>query len=164
MTVVIRSATFCDLPAINDIYNEAVAKTIATFDTEPKSLEDRQKWFTSRLPKHEVIVLEVEGEVRGWASLNQYSDRQAYHGTVENSIYIFEKYWGLRYGTMLLESLLQKGRENGFHTVLSRISNGNVASIKLHEKYGFETIGTMKEVGYKFGNYIDVTMMQKIFT
>jgi phosphinothricin acetyltransferase len=158
----IRTANQNDLPMINDIYNEAVLTTIATFDTIPKTIEERKNWYVSRSSKHSVIVCELENQVVGWASLNVWSDRTAYNGTVENSVYILEKYRGKGYGTLLLGKLIELGKENNFHTIISRITDGNQPSIKLHERFGFEYIGNMKEVGYKFDRWIDVTMMQKM--
>jgi phosphinothricin acetyltransferase len=159
--VIIRHATEHDLIAINGIYNEAVVNTIASFDIEEKSIEFRQNWYNNRMKdRHVVIVCEVDKEIRGWASLNQWSDRAAYNGTVENSVYIYSKYHGRGYGSMLMKRLVEMAREIGFHTILSRIADGNQISIKLHEKYGFNIVGVTKEVGFKFDRYIDVVMMQ----
>ena len=159
--IIVRHATESDLVAINDIYNDAVVNTIASFDTEPKSIEFRQSWFqTRKRDKHVVIVCEVNNEVRGWASLNQWSDRAAYDGTVENSVYIDSQHHGKGYGSMLMNKLVEIAKELNLHTILSRIADGNQISIKLHEKYGFSVVGITKEVGFKFNRYIDVVMMQ----
>lgn len=112
MAAIVRCATEADMPAINDIYNEAVLKTIATMDTVPKTLSERLDWFHKRSPKHVVLVVEVDTEVCGWASLNAHSDRVAYAGTVDNSVYIKEKYYGRGYGTLLMDKLVQIAQEN----------------------------------------------------
>ena len=158
---VIRIATEADMPAINDIYNEAVLETIATMDTIPKTLQERTDWFRKRTHKHTVLVLEVNSEIRGWASLNAHSDRVAYSGTVDNSVYIFKKYHGLGYGTLLVSELMRFAESNGFHVVIAKIADGNMASIKLHVKFGFSKVGVMNEVGYKFDRFIDVWILQK---
>ena len=159
--MIVRIATEADMPAVNDIYNEAVLHTIATMDTIPKTLQERIDWFQNRSSKHSVLVLEVDSEVRGWASLNAHSDRIAYSGTVDNSVYIFQKYYGLGYGTLLVAELMRLAEINGFHVIIAKIADGNQASIKLHEKFGFSKVGVMNEVGWKFDRWVDVWILQK---
>ena len=159
----IRRATADDLPAITEIYNDAILKTVATFDTETKTLEDRQAWFEHHGAKYPVLVAVEDGVVKGWASLTAYSDRCAYSGTVENSVYVREDCRGYGIGKKLLDALMDEGRKACFHTVIARIAETNDISIRLHEKAGFKTIGVMEEVGMKFGKLLDVYMMQKIY-
>ena len=156
----IRPATEADLAAITDIYNEAVQNTTATFDTETKTVEDRLAWYNAHGPRHPVFVIEQDGQVAGWGSLSAWSDRRAYDGTVETTIYIAPTHRGLGLGTKLNNALIETAREIGFHTVIARITAGSVASIRLHERCGFEHVGTMKEVGHKFGQHLDVHVMQ----
>lgn len=163
--VKIRVATEADLIAINAIYNEAVLQTIATMDTIPKTIEERMDWFNkNRLPIHTILIVEADAEVRGWASLNAHSDRIAYSRTVDNSIYIYQKYQGLGYGTLLMTELMRLAKENNFHNVIAKIADGNVASVKLHEKFGFIKVGVMTEVGWKFDRWIDVWILQKVIS
>ncbi len=143
----IRLATKADLTEINNIYNETVVDSTATFDTEPPE-------------EHVVLVLEEEGSVIGWASLNPYSDRNAYKGTVENSIYFYKKYSGRGFGTLLLTRLLESAKAHGLHTILARMCTEIPNSIYLHRKLGFETVGVMREVGFKFDRWLDVEIMQ----
>lgn len=155
----IRIAQEKDLPVLTEIYNEAILKTAATFDTEIKTIEQRRDWFVShhKLP---IWVCERDGKVIGWASLSAWSDRCAYSGTIENSVYIFEKFQGQGAGKLLMDQLILFARENKFKTIIARISDGNLPSIHLHRRYGFESIGVMKSVGFKFDRWIDVHMMQ----
>lgn len=90
----IRPANLKDLKDITDIYNEAILKTAATFDTEIKSLKEQKKWFENHGPKNPIIVAEQNGIIVGWASLSKWSDRCAYSDTAEISIYVKEKYQG----------------------------------------------------------------------
>lgn len=159
----IRDATLDDLPAIAEIYNEAILKTVATFDTTPKSLEEQKKWFTSHGSKNPIIIAEENGVIVAWASLSEWSDRCAYSDAAEVSLYVREEHQEKGIGRKLLEELVKKGSRVGLHTIIARIAEGNAISVHLHESLGFEHIGIMKEVGHKFGRLLDVYMMQKIY-
>jgi L-amino acid N-acyltransferase YncA len=160
----IRQASKDDLTAITEIYNEAIHKTVATFDTTPKTIEEQKIWFTSHGPKNPILVAEHDGRVVGWASLSMWSDRCAYADTAEVSLYIEEKCQGRGIGRELLAAIIQEGEKTGLHTVIARIAEGNEISVHLHESVGFEKIGMMKEVGRKFGKLLDVYLMQKVYT
>ena len=159
----VRAATEKDLTAILEIYNESVIHSTATFDTEPRTPEKQRAWFFAHKKNHPVLVAEENGVVIGWASFSPWSDRCAYDTTVEVSVYIQKEFRDKGLGNTLLRTLVEAGRSLEIHTVLSRISEGNDASIHLHEKYGFKTIGVMKEVGFKFGRFLDVHMMQLLY-
>lgn len=159
----IRPATQADLSAITEIYNDAIRDTVATFDTESKTLREQKYWFQSHDAKHPVLVAEQDGRIVGWASLSAWSDRCAYADTVESSLYVRKEYQGRGIGRKLLASLLQAGQEAGLHTVIARITEGNEVSLHLARSAGFELVGVMKEVGRKFGELLDVHLMQKIY-
>jgi phosphinothricin acetyltransferase len=159
----IRRAEPRDLESITAIYNDAVLKTVATFDTEPKTVEERASWLGKHGPRHPILVAESGETIAGWISLSEWSDRLAYSDTAEVSLYVAEELRGQGIGKKLLEAGLNEGREAGLHTIVSRIAGGNDTSVRLHESFGFHHIGIMKEVGRKFGNLIDVYLMQKIF-
>jgi len=159
----IREAKLPDLGAITEIYNEAILKTVSTFDTETKTLEEQKSWFAEHGPKYPMIVAEQDSLIIGWASLSMWSDRCAYADTAESSLYVKEEYQGKGIGRKLLETIIQAGQKAGLHNVVARISEGNEVSIHLCESVGFEHIGVMKEVGRKFGKLLDVNLMQKIY-
>jgi len=161
--VVIRPASFDDLPAINEIYNQAILTTVATFDTEEKSLVERAKWFEDHGPKNPILVAENQGNILGWAALNKYSNRKAYSETVEASLYVREEVRGKGIGKKLFQALVEEGKKVGVHSILSRITEGNEVSVRLHENLGFQSVGVIKEVGKKFGRLLDVRIMQKIY-
>lgn len=161
--LVVRSAALADLPAITAIYNEAILTTTATFDTEPKSLVERQVWFEAHDARHPVLVAELDGQVVGWASLSKWSERLAYADTAEISLYVASAYRGQGVGKALMAAIVQEGRRVGLHTLIARIAAGNEVSVRLHEAAGFEQIGVMREVGRKFGQLLDIHLMQKIF-
>jgi L-amino acid N-acyltransferase len=159
----IRQATESDQQAILEIYNDAVATTTATFDTEPRSLEKQMAWFRNHKKNHPILVAEKDNRVIGWASLSPWSDRCAYDTTVEVSVYVHKDFRAQGIGSKLLEWVTLEGKKVGNHTVLSRISQGNESSIHIHEKFGYRHVGVMKEVGYKFGKFLDVNMMQLVY-
>jgi len=159
----IRKATIRDLRAITGIYNEAVLHTSATFDTATKTVEEQRVWFDHHGDKLPVIVAEEEKQVIGWAGLSAWSDRRAYSGTAEASLYIKEGLRGKGTGRMLSGAILKAGKDAGLHTIILRIAEGNDASITLAKSLGFKEIGIMKEVGKKFGKLLDVTLLQLIY-
>lgn len=159
----VRPATSDDLPAITDIYNQAILTTTATFDTDPKSLPEQQIWFDHHGARYPIFVAASAGAVVGWASLSQWSDRCAYSDTAEISLYVHEAHRGQGVGKALMEAIIAEGQRVGLHTVIARIVSGNEASVRVHRAVGFEPIGVMREVGRKFGQLLDVEMMQKIY-
>ncbi|HUF53664.1 MAG TPA: GNAT family N-acetyltransferase [Dehalococcoidia bacterium] len=160
MSVTIRAATEADVPAIRDIYNEAVLHTTATFDLEEKSLDERLEWFRDFQPPHCLIVAERASEVLGYACLRQFRTKPAYRFTVENSVYIAPDHQGRGIGTILLRELITLARQGGFHTIIAGIAEGNPASEALHEKFGFTRVAHEREVGYKFERWLDVFWYQ----
>jgi phosphinothricin acetyltransferase len=161
--VKLRSARIEDLDAITEIYNEAILKTVATFDTELKTSADQKKWFDDHGSKNPILVAEQDGVIVGWASLSKWSDRCAYSDTAEISLYVREKDQGRGIGRRMIEAIIKEGKNAGLHTVIARITEGNESSLHLHRSVGFSSIGTMKEVGKKFGKRLDVHLMQKIY-
>jgi len=163
MNPVIRKAILADIPNITEIYNEAILNTTATFDTEPKTSHEMRKWFKAHGPKNPIIVAVMNKKVVGWASLSEWSNRCAYSDTAELSVYVKDTFRSRGIGKQLVKAVLSEGEKAGLHTVLSRIAGDNQVSIHLHSQLGFEHIGVMKEVGKKFGQLLDVYMMQKIY-
>lgn len=140
-----------------------LADTDATFDNEPKTIEERVKWFVEHGVRNPIVVAEVNGNVVGWASPRKWSTRCAYTETAEISLYVKESYCNQGIGKNLMQAVLNEGKKVGLHTVISRIACGNDVSIHLHRQFGFTGIGVMREVGKKFGKLLDVLMMQKIY-
>jgi phosphinothricin acetyltransferase len=158
--VSIRDATYDDLAAIFAIYDEEVLRGTATFETVPRTAVERQEWFEAHArERYPVIVAEAAGKVLGWARLQPWSPRPAYLRTAEDSVYVAESARGRGIGRALLARLLRRARAAGIAVVLARIADGNPASIRLHEKAGFRTVGVMRRVGEKFGRILDVTLL-----
>lgn len=158
--ILIRRATHSDAGAIADIYNHYVLNSTATFDTEPKSREDREWWLSDRDPRHPVIVAERGSDIVGWAALGPYRERPAWCQTSEVAVYIAPDARGSGLGTQLLENLVVRAESLGLHTLVSQIVADNEASIRMTERVGFSRVGYLAEVGRKFGGWLDVAIMQ----
>ena len=160
--LIIRRAAQADLEDIRRIYNHAILRTTATFNTEPKTLEDWEQTYAQQTERYPLLVAAVDGKVAGWALIRPYGHRQAYEHSVENAIYLDDDYQGRGIGSALLGELIGMARELGFHTVLALIVAGNDASVKLHEKHGYAQVGVLREVGRKFDRWLDIVVMQRM--
>jgi phosphinothricin acetyltransferase len=160
--VPVRLAQLDDADAIRDIYNAEVSGSTVTFDMVPRTLDEQREWLTARSGAHAVLVATDGDQITGFGSLSPYRDRPAYATTVEDSIYVHGDHRGQRVGGLLLGELVSMATAHGFHTVLARVVGGHVASIALHESVGFTLVGVEREVGRKFGQWLDVVLMQRL--
>ncbi len=158
----IRLAEQDDLPGIAEIYNDAVATTTATFDIEPRNSAEWEAWFRSHTGKWPVIVAAGYGNVLGWASLSRWSVRHGYYGTAELSFYVGSAHRSRGVGRRLAEEINRQGKEGGLHTLLAIIADESEVSIHILSSLGFERTGHLKEVGHKFGRFLDVHILQLI--
>ena len=157
-----RLATLADAEALREIYNLEVTTSTVTFDLVPRTLAQQEEWLAKRSGAHAVLVAEEAGEVLGFASLSPYRDRAAYATTVEDSVYVARGHQGKGVGKMLLSDLIEVARQHGFHAMMARIVGGHDASIGLHTSVGFTVVGIEREVGRKFGQWLDVVLMQRM--
>ena len=160
MKPILRSATRNDLPAIRDIFNHYVATSTCTFQIDPETEEERAEWFRNRGPAHPVTVAEMEGEVVGWAALSPWKSRCAYARSAEASVYVRHDMHRRGVGRALLADLIERGRAAGLHTIIGGACTEQPASLALQEALGFERVGSFREVGFKFGRWLDVAYMQ----
>ncbi len=159
----IRRATVDDAEAIRAIYNAEVTGSTVTFDLVPRTAQEQVAWLVQRSGAYAVLVAEDDdGTVLGFASLSPFRERPAYSTTVEDSVYVGRDRRGGGVGGALLEELVATATAHGFHTVIARIVGGHDASIALHEKAGFDVVGTEREVGRKMGRWLDVVVMQRL--
>lgn len=158
----IRTAEEKDMPELLAIYNYEVEHGAATFDLNPKTMEERLIWFKEHnVDNHPLIVAEEDQKAVGYASLSPYRDKEAYQATVELSLYVACDYRRRGIAGELAASILRTARErDDIHTVISVITGGNEASIRLHERLGFVHCGTIREVGVKFGKLLDIENYQ----
>jgi phosphinothricin acetyltransferase len=159
----IRPATSLDAEQIRAIYNHEVLHTVATFDLVPRSLEDQRQWLAARSGAFTALVAvpaDDAAEVLGFASISPYKERAAYRTSVEDSVYVRRDRHGEGIGRALLEAVLDVADAGGFHAVFARISADGDGSVALHHACGFTVVGTEREVGRKFGRWLDVVVMQ----
>ena len=159
----IRLARPEDAAAVAEIYNTEVLQSTVTFDLEPRSVAQQRAWLDERSGSYAVLVGEDADGLAGFASLSPYRDRPAYRTTVENSIYVARTHRGRGVGRALLAELLVVAEDRGFHAVMARIVDGHEASIALHAGVGFEHVGVEREIGRKFGRWLDVVVMLRRF-
>lgn len=156
----LRPARLDDAEAIRAIYNAEVSNGTATFDLTPRTADQQRAWLAERSGAHVVLVAELNGEIVGFGALSRYKDRPAYNTTVENSVYVASGHQGMGIGRAILRDLLQRAADHGFHTVIARIGHESKGSIAAHTSVGFVEIGREREVGRKFGRWLDVVVMQ----
>jgi len=162
--VELRAATVDDAEAIASIYNLEVETSTVTFDIAPRSIADQRRWIADRSGAHAAIVATVDGTLVGFGSLSPYKDRAAYSTSVEDSVYVHREHHGEGVGRTLLTELVDRATAHGFHAMFARIVAGHDASIGLHTALGFEIVGNEREVGRKFGTWLDVTIMERILS
>lgn len=160
MDIYIRTAEAKDIARITEIYNWAVLNTTASFDINPQTIEQRAEWFSHYGGNHPLVVCEVDGYVSGYASLSEFRKKEGYRRSCELSVYIDPEYHRQGLGKKMMEHVIGMGRELGYHVIMSGITSDNEISIKMHENMGFELCGHFKEVGFKFGRYLDCLFYQ----
>ena len=111
-----------------------------------------------------VVAVDETGTVCAFGSLSPWRDRPAYSTSVEDSVYVHRDHHGKGVGRQILEELLETATRHGFHAVMARIVGGHEASIALHRACGFEVVGTEREIGRKFGKWLDVVLMERLLT
>lgn len=152
-----------DLAAVEAIYAHAVTTGLATFEEVPPSLEEITRRYRAITGAgFPFLVAESEGRVLGYAYASEFRTRSAYRFTCENSVYVAEDAQRRGVGRALMIELIRRCEARGLRQMLAVIGDsGNEASIGLHRALGFEHVGTMREVGFKFGRWVDVVIMQR---
>jgi phosphinothricin acetyltransferase len=155
-----------DADTLCAIYNPEVLESTVTFDLVPRTLDEQRLWIADHSGSYPAIVAEdttsATPEVVGFASLSAYRPRPAYATTVEDSVYVRRDQRGRGVGRVLLADLVELAIDHGFHSVIGRIVGDHEVSIALHTKLGFEEVGREREVGRKFGRWLDVVLMQRM--
>jgi L-amino acid N-acyltransferase len=161
MAFIIRAAARPDLSGILAIYNDAVLHTTASYDYEPSTLEARIAWYESHMQQRLPIFVAEDGDsIVGWSALHTFHSRIGYRYTVENSVYVAANQRRQGIGRALVVPLIRCARQLGMHALIAGIDAENIASIQLHARLGFVQVAHYREVGYKFGRWLDLVCME----
>jgi L-amino acid N-acyltransferase YncA len=150
------------LPDILEIYNYYVLNTSVSFHVKALSLEEMREITFFKNEKYKTIIVFLDNVLVGYGILSRYKARRAYDGSAEISIYLKQEYCGKGLGSKIISYMETEARNKGIHTLIAGICLNNASSIKLFEKNGYIKCAHFKEVGYKFGKYLDVCYFQKI--
>ena len=158
----IRDADPADIEGITAIYNDAVLHTTAIWNETTVDADNRQAWLAERQRAGYPVLVAIDEKtnVLGYASFGDWRAWEGYRHTVEHSVYIRSDQRGKGIGQGLMRELIKRARILGKHVMVAGIEAGNTGSIRLHEKLGFEQVGHLKEVGTKFGKWLDLVFLQ----
>lgn len=159
----IRPAQLTDIAGITRIFNQAITHTTASFYSKPRTVAQRKEWLTDREARYTVLVADSQNTTLGWVALDPYSEKEGYRITSEISYYVAPEFQKQGVGKALLDHSLESAKKNGFRNLLAKICENNLASMKLAEQFGFQRVGSLKAIGYKFGRHFDVHLYQKEF-
>jgi L-amino acid N-acyltransferase len=158
-TFVIRHAGAADMPAIVGIYNWAINQTFATIDSEPLSREEAAAWWDAHAGKTVTLVAAEDDVIAGWARLLPWRLRG--YEVVEDLVYVDPVYQRRGVGRQLLTRLIEEAGSTGCRTMVASVAADNRSGLRLHESLGFEPVGTIKNAAYKFGRWMDITLVQR---
>ena len=158
-TFAIRPATNDDVGAIVGIYNWAVNQTFATIDSEALSTEEAADWWETHARRSRLIVATDDSGVIGWARLFPWKQRGI--DVVEDLVYVDPVHHGRGIGRALLTELIDQARGLGYRTIVATVATDNRSGLQLHEKLGFESVGTIRNAANKFDRWMDITLMQR---
>jgi L-amino acid N-acyltransferase YncA len=161
--VIVRDAGETDLPAILEIYNAAVLNETSIWNDDISDLKERHSWWQARTARgFPVYVADVDGVVSGYGTFDEFRPHQGYRFTVEHSIYVSSTVQRRGIGSVLLTRLIAEARRTNKHAMVGGIASDNLASLALHQRFGFVETARMPQVGFKFGRWLDLVLMQKL--
>jgi len=162
----VRPATVDDAVAINALYNCYVDTTMVAWTEAHEDLVVRQEWLRAQeAAGHPVLVAVGEAGVVGFASYSDFRDSKKWPGyrfTVEHTIYVDRSCHRQGVGRALLIELLERAEGAGKHVMIGAVDGGNEGSIAFHGRFGFREVGRVREVGFKFGTWLDLVLMERI--
>jgi L-amino acid N-acyltransferase YncA len=163
MSAVVRPATLTDIPAITRIYGHAVAHGTASFELTPPDEAEMARRMNELIPNgFPYLAAEIDGALAGYAYAALYRTRPAYRSTLEDSVYVAYDRQGGGIGRALLAALIEATEQRGFRQMIAVIGDSEqAASIALHAALGFAYVGTLPNVGFKFGRWLDTVLMQR---
>jgi len=158
----ISDATEADLAGLLGIYNDVIATSTAIYSDVPVTLEERRQWWRSRTAQgYPVLAARDAHGVAGFATFGDFRAWPGYRFTVEHSVHVRANGRGQGVGTLLVQALLPRAAALGKHVMMAGVDADNAASIRFHERLGFERSGHLRDVGYKFGRWLDLVFLQR---
>ncbi len=158
--IIIRPACASDLVEINVIYNYYVTHSTCVWTTQPCSAEEREAWYREHGPGMPVLIAECGGRIVGWGALGTFRAAYTAAGVLEDSIYVHPEFHRQGIGSQLLRTLIESARQTGLRSLLANISADQTPSLRLHEKFGFQKVAHLRDVGQKFNQRFDAIYMQ----
>lgn len=159
----IRDAREDDLPGLLDIYNDVIASSTAIFRDEPATLADRRTWWEGRRAAGYPVLVAVDATgVVGFASYGDFRSWPGYRFTVEHTVHVRADRRGHGIGRALMLELLERAAAAGKHVMVAGVDAENAASLRFHERLGFERVAHFREVGFKFGRWLDLVFLQRV--
>lgn len=159
----LRKARMEDLETIRELLNENIRTTTSVYHLTEKDTAYMKQWFCDKMDAGlPVFVVEEEGILLGYATYGPYRPYEGFRQTVEHSLYVAKERQRQGVGRILLDALVGEARKGGYHAMVAYIDADNEASIALHGRSGFGVCGKLREVGCKFGQYLDVVIMEKL--
>jgi L-amino acid N-acyltransferase len=162
--IMIRPAGSTDLARINAIYNYYVAHSTCVWTTVPCSEAERATWYEEHDGSMPVLVAEFGSDVVGWGALGSFRTAYTLAGTLEDSVYVHHDFFRRGIGSRLLTELIAAARRIGLRSILANISADQTPSIRLHEKFGFQKVAHLRQVGQKFNQSFDAVYMQLLLS
>lgn len=144
------------------IFNEAILNSTALYDYKPWTMETMEVWFRTK-EEHDFPIIGIiadNNQLMGFGSYGSFRIRPAYKYSIENSLYVHKDFRGRGLGKLLLQEIIKNATAQNYHCIVGVIDAANETSIALHRKFGFESVGTFKQVGFKFDKWLDATFMQ----
>jgi len=158
----IRDATSDDLPGILAIYNDVLATSTAIYSDKPATLDDRTAWWRARVEQgYPVLVAADAAGVIGFASFGDFRTWPGYRFTVEHTVHIRQDCRGKGVGSSLMKPLIARGSALGKHVMIAGVDADNAASLRFHERLGFARVAHFRQVGFKFGRWLDLVFLQR---
>ncbi len=162
MAIVVRDALESDLPAVLAIYNDVLLTSTAIYADEPASLEERRAWWQGRVNAGYPVLVAVDASgVTGFASFGDFRPWPGYRFSVEHSVYVRDDRRGHGIGGALMKALLARATAMGKHVMIAGVDAENAASLHFHERLGFERVAHFREVGFKFGRWLDLVFLHR---
>ena len=157
----LRDAVEADFEQITAIYNDVLSNSTAIYNDRPATIEDRIAWWRSRLGQHFPVLVATDGaRLCGFGSYGDFRSWPGYRFTVEGTVHIASGLRGRGVGSLLLNALIAHARQAGKHSMIAGVDSENTASLRFLERFGFERVGLLPEIGYKFDRFLDLVLLQ----